>query len=212
MSKRKQSLSRRAYRSTRSFLRLFLSDPAPIPTPTPRKVKVAFIHNERKLHTGANQINDLMSKALSKEGVAVRHFYPRLQLMDTPSHLKGIANILYFYSLLEYKNKILEHDIIQGTTYTPLPFIPFPVPTVCHFGSTSRGFLEATPATADLPTSEKALFKGLARDGIIPELDFKTLRPIQDVADIEEIKMRMLYSEQDAIVFMDDVSFEQMSC
>jgi glycosyltransferase involved in cell wall biosynthesis len=68
-----------------------------------------------------------------------------------------------------------------------MPFIPFSVPIVSHFGSTSRGFLEAVPATADLPASQKAIFKALARDGIIPEFDFKTLRPIQDVADIEEI-------------------------
>jgi glycosyltransferase involved in cell wall biosynthesis len=150
-------------------------------------MRVAFIHNEKKLHTGANQINDLMSKALSKDGIAVRHFYPHVQLTDTPAHLKGIANILYFYSLLEYKDKILEYDIIQGTTYTPLPFIPFNVPTVCHFGSTSRGFLDSTPATADLPAAQKAVFKAFARDGIIPEFDFNTLRPIQDVADIEEV-------------------------
>jgi len=30
-----------------------------------------------------------------------------------------------------------------------------------------------------------------------------------DLADITEIKMRMLYKEQDGVVFMDDVSFEQ---
>lgn len=187
MAPKKHSLSRRAFRSTRSFLKRFRTEAPAVPAPEKRKMRVAFIHNEKKLHTGANQINDLMSKALSKEGVAVRHFYPHAQLTDTPAHLKGIANILYFYSLLEYKHKILEHDIIQGTTYTPLPFIPFNVPTVSHFGSTSRGFLESVPATADLPASQKAIFRALVRDGIIPELDFKTMRPIQDVADIEEV-------------------------
>lgn len=185
---RKHSLGRRAFRSTRSFLRLFRSEEVvAAPAAAKRRIKIAFIHNEKKIHTGANQINDLMSKALSAGGATVRHFYPRFQLMDTPSHLKGIANILYFYSLLEYKDKILEYDIVQGTTYTPLPFIPFSIPTVCHFGSTSRGFLDSTPRTVDLPISQKVIFKALARDGIIPEFDFKTLRPIEDVADIEEI-------------------------
>ncbi len=183
----KHSLSRRAFRSTRSFLRLFKSEEVAVPVPSQRRMRVAFIHNEKKLHTGAHQINDLMSNALSKKGVAVRHFYPRVQLANTPLHLKGIANILYFFSLLEYKDKILEHDIIQGTTYTPLPFTSFSVPIVCHFGSTTRGFLDSTPATADLPAPQRAMFKALFRDGIIPELDFKSLRPIQDIADIEEV-------------------------
>lgn len=188
VANRKHTLSRRAFRSTRSFLKLFRSEEiVAAPAAPKRQIKIAFIHNERKIHTGASQINQLMSKALSADGATVRHFYPRFQLMDTPSHLKGIANILYFYSLLEYKDKILEYDIVQGTTYTPLPFIPFSIPTVCHFGSTSRGFLDSTPHTIDLPRAQKAIFRALARDGIIPEFDLKTLRPIQDVADIEEI-------------------------
>lgn len=139
------------------------------------------------MYTGASQINDLISKALSKEGVDVQHIFPKQRLFDTPSHLKGIANILFFYSLLEYKDKVLAADIVQGTTYTPLPFTPFATPTVCHFGSTSRGFLDSVPHTEDLPRAQKVVFKHLFRHGVIPELDFKTLRPIQDVADIEEI-------------------------
>jgi glycosyltransferase involved in cell wall biosynthesis len=187
MAKKRHSMSRRAYRSTRSFFRSFLTEEEkPLPPRAPL-LKVAFIHNEKKIFTGAHQINQLMSTALSNAGVAVRHFFPRVQLTDTPIHLKGIANILYFYSLLEYKDKILQHDIIQGTTYTPLPFIPFHVPTVCHFGSTSRGFLDAIPRTVDLPRAQRLFYRALARDEIIPEFEFKTLRPIEDVADIEEV-------------------------
>lgn len=186
MAVKKHSLARRAFRSTRSFLRFFQAEEVTAPRATHR-IKVAFIHNEKKLATGAGHINQLMSSALSQAGVLVRHFYPRLPLTDTPAHLKGIANILYFYSLLELKDKMLKYDIIQGTTYTPLPFVPFSVPTVCHFGSTSRGFLESVPRSADLPTEQKKLYRALARDGIIPEFEFKTLRPIQDVADIEEV-------------------------
>lgn len=188
MAVKKHSLTRRAFRSTRSFFRFLQAEEVrPAAAAKAYRIKVAFIHNEKKLTTGAGHINQLMSQALSKRGVLVRHFYPRVPLTDTPVHLKGIANILFFYSLLEYKDKILQHDIIQGTTYTPLPFVPFAVPTVCHFGSTSRGFLDRVPRTQDLPDSQKKLYRALARDGIIPEFEFKTLRPIQDVADIEEI-------------------------
>lgn len=187
MARKKQlSLGRRAYRSTRSFLKYFRTEEVKAPSATPQ-LKVAFIHNEKMVATGAHQINRLMSHSLSKRGVTVRHYYPRQKLTETPTHLKGIANILFFYSLLEQKDKVLSNDIIQGTTYTPLPFIPFNIPTVCHFGSTSQGFLDIVPRTVDLPREQRLLYKALARDGVIPEFDFKTLRPLEDIADIETV-------------------------
>ncbi len=152
-------------------------------------IKVAFIHNEKRIHIGGNtgsaQINRLMAKSLASLGLQVRHFYPRHQLSDTPVHLRGIANILFFYSMLEHKKDILKYDIIQGTTYTPLPFLAFSVPVVCHFGSTVRGYLEAVPPTQELPKKEKAIFKELSKLNIIPGLDLKTFRPMEDIADIE---------------------------
>jgi glycosyltransferase involved in cell wall biosynthesis len=163
--------------------------PAPLPRATRRKLRVAFIHSSKRaaIQTGAAQINRLMADALGKRGVQVRDFYPRTQLTDAPVHLKGIANILFFYSLLEHKEKMLKYDIIQGTTYTPLPFLAFDVPVVCHFGSTSRGFLDSTPRTSDLPSEDRGVYKELARLDIIPEFDLRTFRPIEDVADVEAV-------------------------
>lgn len=156
-----------------------------------KKIKVAFIHNEKKVHTGvhtgATQINRLMATALAERGIEVRNFYPRTQLTDAPVHLKGLANILFFYSLLEHKEAMLKYDIIQGTTYTPLPLLSFNIPTVCHFGSTARGYLESTPRTSDMSEEERGVFKEILRLGIIPEFDLKTMRPIEDIADIETI-------------------------
>jgi glycosyltransferase involved in cell wall biosynthesis len=186
-------IHRRAFSATRSLLRLFSSEQAPkiSKTPPSARIKIAFIHNERRvhsgMHTGAAQINRLMAAALAAKGVAVKNFYPRHQLTDTPAHLKGIANILFFYSMLEHKDKMLQYDIIQGTTYTPLPFLVFNTPVVCHFGSTVRGFLEGVPHTKDLPRSEKEIFKEFVKLGIIPELDFNTFRPMEDIADIEAL-------------------------
>ena len=128
MQNNKHGLSQRAFYATRSFFKYFSSER---PTPVVKSIKntgirVAFIHNEKRIHTdmhtGAAQINRLMAQTLGKFGVQVRHFYPRHQLSDTPMHLRGIANILFFYSMLEHKKEILKFDIIQGTTYTPLPF------------------------------------------------------------------------------------------
>lgn len=46
--------------------------------------------------------------------------------------------------------------------------------------------------------------------GRVIEKTFKSGEKL-DVADVQEAKMRMLYSEQDGVVFMDDTSFEQVS-
>ena len=190
---KKYGLEARAYLATRSALRLFRSEPVKRVSKksVPKRIRVAFIHNEKKVHigvhTGAAQINRLMATALAERGIEVRNFYPRTQLTDAPVHLKGLANILFFYSLLEHKEAILKYDIIQGTTYTPLPFLAFNVPVVCHFGSTARGYLESTPRTSNLSEEERGVYKELLRLDIIPEFDLKTLRPIEDIADIETI-------------------------
>ena len=182
-----QYFTRKAYTATRSFLRYWNGPKRTAPIPKGNGLKVAFIHNDKKIATGAHHINELMSNALAERGARVRNFFPRHQLTDTPVHLKGIANILFFHSLLEHKEEILKNHIIQGTTYTPLPFLSFNVPVVCHFGSTIRGYLDAVPATRRLPKEEQGVFKELAKLDIIPELDLKTFRPMEDVADIEAV-------------------------
>lgn len=191
-TKKGGDIHRKAFSKTLSLLRFFSSEKIKKTNGHLKNnghLKIAFIHNEKKIHlgmhTGAAQINQLMAQALASLGVKVRHFYPLHQLTETPMHLKGITNILFFYSMLEHKEKMLKFDIIQGTTYTPLPFLAFNVPVICHFGSTSRGFLETVPDTKMLPRDEKRVFEELARYEIIPELDFKTFRPIEDIADIE---------------------------
>ena len=96
-------------------------------------MKVAFIHNEKKIGTGAHYINDLMASKLQNAGVEIKNFYPRISLVNTPAHLGGLKKILFFYSLLERRKEILKFNIIQGTTYTPLPFLVFSVPVLSHF-------------------------------------------------------------------------------
>lgn len=184
-----QSLQRKAYRTTRSFIR-FLRTGGGVRASrlSNRKgIKVALIHNERRLTTGAHHINELISQALIKKEIRVRNFYPRLQLADAPTHLRGIANILFFHSLLEHKETILRNDVIQGTTYTVLPFLTFHVPTIAHFGSLVGGFLRKTPRTSTLPPAERRVFQEWKRSEIIFSLDYKNYRPLQDIADMEEL-------------------------
>lgn len=149
-------------------------------------MNIAFIHNNKKLHTGANYINDLIAQALRGQGVAVNEFYPKRELLEHPNNLKGLANILFFYSLLENKRKILRNDIIQGTTYTPITFLAFNKPVISHFGSTTYGFLQSTPRAHCINNSTKNIIYTLHKDGVIPELNIRTKRPLRDVAEIEQ--------------------------
>lgn len=149
-------------------------------------MKIAFIHNDKKLGTGAHFINDLMASRLRESGVRVKSFYPRNPLLDAPSHLKGISNILFFYSLLEHKDEILKCDLIQGTTYTTLAYLPFSIPVVSHFGSTTWGFLKAVPLAKNLEPALRNIWTTLKKRNAIKELNVFTRRPLRDVAEIEK--------------------------
>ncbi|EKE00803.1 MAG: glycosyltransferase [uncultured bacterium] len=149
-------------------------------------MKIAFIHSNEKIGTGAHFINDLIACKLQEKGAEVNNFYPQFLLNDTPIHFKGINNILFFYSLLEKRDEVLRHDIIQGTTYTPLAFLRFSKPVVSHFGSTTIGFLRAVPKTSSLENGCGDIFLRLRHANVIRELNIKTRRPLNDISSIEK--------------------------
>lgn len=149
-------------------------------------MKIAFIHNEKKILTGANYINDLISIKLRAKGVIVKHFYPSTNLLETGSSLKGLSNILFFYSLLEHRAEILKYDLIQGTTYTPLTFMTDNIPVISHFGSTTRGFLDAVPLSHKLNPAIKDFWYTLKVHGVLKEVNLHTRKPLRDIADIEK--------------------------
>jgi len=148
-------------------------------------MKVAFIHGDKKVKTGANYINNLIADKLKVKGVKVRDFYPTVKLFDPPFHLKGLSNILFFYSLLEHRYDILKYDIIHGTTYTPLPFLTYKIPVVSHFGSTTYGMLVNTPLAINLCKETKSIWYQLKKDNVINELNIRTRKPQRDIIDIE---------------------------
>lgn len=149
-------------------------------------MKIAFIHSDRKIGTGSHYINDLIACKLREKGIEVNNFYPKFLLADTPVHFKGINNILFFYSLLEQRDEILRHDIIQGTTYTPLAFLRFSRPVVSHFGSTTIGFLRAVPKTNLLENGCSDVLLRLKQSSVIRELNIKTRRPLNDIVSVEQ--------------------------
>lgn len=149
-------------------------------------MKIAFIHNDKKIGTGAHYINDLISLKLKKNGLELKNFYPKTSLIEGPIQLNGLKNILFFYSLLEKRREILKFDLIQGTTYTPLPFLAYKIPVVAHFGSTTRGFLKNTPQANTIDEETKDTWYTLKKNKIVSQLNIKTRRPLRDIAEIEE--------------------------
>lgn len=188
--KSKHDLTRKAYKTTRSFIRNIRRLAGIKNKHKPKDgsgLRVAFIHNEKKILTGAHHINQIMATALSQRGAVVKNFYPKWQLADTPTHMRGVANILFFHSLLERKDDILRFNLIQGTTYTPLPFLSFKIPTISHFGSTTAGFLKSVPKTAFLSVDEISVWKELRDLEIIQSFNLETFRPLRDIADMEKL-------------------------
>jgi len=159
-------------------------------------MKVAFIHHDKKISTGAHYINDLIKIKLKERGIKVRNFYPNAPLIDSPHHLRGLKNILFFYSLLEHKDEILKCDLIQGTTYTPLTFIPFDIPVISHFGSTTYGFLKHVTRAHGLEKETREIFYKLRKLNIIPELNLQTRKPLRDIMEIENY----VASKADAVI------------
>lgn len=150
-------------------------------------MKIAFIHSDKKIATGAHYINDLISNKLKATGINLKNFYPKVPLIeDSAPSLRGLANILFFYSLLERRAEILKYDLIQGTTYTPLPFLSYDIPTVSHFGSVTQEFINSVPLAKDLDGETKKIWYELKRKKAIEEVNIKTRRPLRDIAEIEK--------------------------
>lgn len=152
-----------------------------------QRMKIAFIHSDKKIATGAHYINDLISINLKKAGVVLRNFYPKVPLIEdsTPS-LRGLTNILFFYSLLERRAEIAKYNLIQGTTYTPLPFLTYGTPTISHFGSVTQEFMRSVPLAKNLDKETKKIWYELRKKKVIEEVNVKTRRPLRDVAEIEK--------------------------
>ena len=150
-------------------------------------MKILYIHQDRKLKTGAHYVNDILVKGLRKLGVEVENVYPEEDLGYFHPLLKGIRNILFFFSLIERKKDISSYDIIQGTTYTPLAFLHSKIPVFSIFGSTSYGFLKAVPSSKILNKEHSDLlkvFNDLKEKGVLIS-STPCVQPVKDVSRIE---------------------------
>lgn len=151
-------------------------------------MKIVYIHDENKIRTGADHISELIVNKLREHNVLVKNVYPTTRLIDYSYNikLKGVSNILFFYSLLERKDEILKYDLIQGTTFTPITFLSFDIPVVTYFGSTTAGILLATPKAKYLKKDLRDILYRLKEDRVISEVDSKAEKPLRDISDIQE--------------------------
>lgn len=149
-------------------------------------MKIAYIHDDKKIYTGAHHINELIINKLKEHKVFVKNFYPKTRLIDSKNHnLKGVSNILFFYSLLEQQKDILKYDLIQGTTFTPITFLPFDIPVITHFGSTTVGLLLSTPKTNQLNKKFQNIYEQLRKDNVVNTLNLKSRKALGDISDIQ---------------------------
>lgn len=149
-------------------------------------MKIAYIHDDKKIYTGAHHINELIINKLKEHNVFVKNVYPKTRLIDSKNHnLKGVSNILFFYSLLEQQKDILKYDLIQGTTFTPITFLPFDIPVITHFGSTTIGLLLSTPKTNQLNKKFQNIYEQLRKDNVVNTLNLKSRKSLGDISDIQ---------------------------
>lgn len=149
-------------------------------------MKIAYIHDDKRIYTGAHHINELIINKLKEHKVYVKNVYPKTRLIDSKNHnLKGVSNILFFYSLLEQQKDILKYDLIQGTTFTPITFLPFDIPVITHFGSTTVGLLLSTPKTNKLNKKFQNIYEQLRKDGVINTINLKSRKSLGDISDIQ---------------------------
>jgi len=94
---------------------------------------------------------------------------------------------LFFYSLISRRKEINKYGIVQGTTYTTLPFLDNGVPVVSHFGSTTFGFLKNVPSEKKLEREKKelsAIFREIKKNLSISERTF-SVKSLRDISNIE---------------------------
>jgi glycosyltransferase involved in cell wall biosynthesis len=118
---------------------------------------ILYIHQEKKPKYGAHYINELIISKLRKKGCSVETIYPAESISLFSKSLTGIGNMLFFYSLISHKNHADNYDIVQGTTYTVLPFLGSKTPVISHFGSTTYGFLKSVPSLRRLESEKNSL-------------------------------------------------------
>lgn len=125
-------------------------------------MKIAYIHNSKKINTGAHFVNDLIVHKLKEHKILVSSIYPKIGVdlknsFDLSS--KGLARILSFKTLQQ--EDVFNFDLIHGTSYTPFALLPFNIPVVTHFGAVTKAYLSSVPKNEKLEKDVLSTWKEL---------------------------------------------------
>ncbi|MDD3127360.1 MAG: glycosyltransferase family 4 protein [Candidatus Izemoplasmatales bacterium] len=152
------------------------------------KKKILYIHpTNKKLKYGAQYINALIIKKLKTKGYIVDTVYPENRITILNDCLAGINSILFYYSLISKKKQSKKYNIIQGTTFTVLPFLENGVPVISHFGSTTCGFLETVPTDKKLYLENMDVFSILSHIKLELKINNNgvSIKSLQDINKME---------------------------
>lgn len=149
-------------------------------------MKVLYVHRYRKVLTGAHYMNRLMIDMVRAKGVGVKNTYPSENFESANPPLGSLGEIPFKYPILKNPSNVKHFDAIQAPTYLILPFTKFSTPTISHFGSTARGYIEAFKRTPLEKDTKKAWLK-LKKYGLIKRLDFIPDREIKDISRMENL-------------------------
>ena len=150
-------------------------------------MRILYIHNEKLRKTGTHHFNHILVNYLRRLSHRVDVLYPKETINFLSTNLKGLSNILFFYSLITKRKEAAKYDLIQGTTYTTLAFLGNGVPVITHFGSTTAGFLKNVPSSSLLAKEHRGLakaFNELKNFGIISRI-VPQRGALKDISEVE---------------------------
>ncbi|MBP9686950.1 MAG: hypothetical protein KBD66_04095 [Candidatus Doudnabacteria bacterium] len=65
--------------------------------------------------------------------------------------------------------------------------MPYPIPVISHFGSTTEGFLKAVPLAYKVNSTTREFWYDLQKSNVLQEINLKTRRPLRDISEIEKL-------------------------
>lgn len=148
-------------------------------------MKILYIHGSKKILTGAQQINRLIARKVRNNGIDVINVYPDIHLPKYSGPIKGQEKILPQYKIINQQKQLKGFSFIQGSTFLPVSFTTLNIPSLCHFGSTHKGFLTAySQAKKDFQETRK-VWISLRKARVINRLSFKPTKRSRSIAEIE---------------------------
>lgn len=148
-------------------------------------MKVLYLHETKRKLTGAQQINHLMLKKVRDKGLMIKNVYPVGYLQKVSSPESTFKNIFLKYKIMDKPNQLHTFDIVQGSTYLTASFGTFGIPTLCHFGSTYKGFLSALTQGKKDFEENKTIWDRLKKDQVINYLNFKPKKITKSIHEAE---------------------------